>query len=72
MPDCPNCGTWNPDDKLVCWRCQTEMPKPKPEKKKPVRFLGMPVWSWVVLALMVAFWLLVTCLGPRLSTAVVG
>ncbi len=32
--DCPKCGTWNPDDKDVCWRCQTELPKPLPEKKK--------------------------------------
>ena len=72
MPDCPNCGTWNPDDKLVCWRCQTEMPKPQPKKKKPLRIMGMPVWSWVILALMVAFWLLVTCLGPQLSTPAGG
>jgi predicted nucleic acid-binding Zn ribbon protein len=34
MPNCPSCGTWNPDDKRVCWRCQTELPKPPPQKKK--------------------------------------
>ena len=40
MPDCPNCGTWNPDDKLVCWRCQTELPKPQPKKKETAAHHG--------------------------------
>ena len=31
--DCPNCGTWNPEDKDVCWRCQTTMPRPVEKKK---------------------------------------
>ena len=49
--DCPQCGTWNPDDKRVCWRCQAEMPKPVEKKKrKPRFFLGLPIWSWVLLA----------------------
>lgn len=50
MPNCPNCGTWNPDDKDVCWRCQHELPKPEPKKKRTTRtFAGLPVWMWVVL-----------------------
>ena len=65
MPDCPSCGTWNPDDKRVCWRCQTEMPTPKP-KKKPIRFLGMPLWTWVALGLLAITWVLATCVGPQL------
>ena len=68
MPDCPNCGTWNPDDKRVCWRCQTEMPKPKPEKK-PTRVLGMPIWTWVVLALLAVTWVLITCMGPQFAAS---
>lgn len=52
MPDCPNCGTWNPEDKNVCWRCQTELPKPKQTvKREPMRFLGLPLWTWAVVAL---------------------
>lgn len=48
MPDCPNCGTWNPDDKHVCWRCQTEMPRPQQKKqRKPVRILGLPWWMFL-------------------------
>ncbi|NPA90019.1 MAG: hypothetical protein GXO55_01010 [Chloroflexi bacterium] len=48
MPTCPNCGTWNPDDKVVCWRCQTPLPKQEPRKKSSKRrlFLGMPLWVW--------------------------
>ena len=47
--DCPNCNTWNPDDKEVCWRCQTPLPKPV-EKQKPGRprtFFGLPIWAWI-------------------------
>jgi len=65
MPDCPNCGTWNPDDKRVCWRCQTEMPRPKPEKK-PLRILGLPAWTWVILILLAVVWLAITCGAPQL------
>ena len=65
MPDCPNCGTWNPDDKQVCWRCQTELPRPQP-KKAPQRILGMPLWTWVILVLMVVVWVSITCMAPRL------
>ena len=53
MPTCPNCGTWNPEDKQVCWRCQTPLPKSEP-KKKPQRknILGLPLWLWVLFALL--------------------
>jgi len=65
--DCPKCGTWNPDDKRVCWRCQTEMPKPVEKKaKKPAIFLGLPVWMWVVLVVMMVVWIAVQCVGPSL------
>jgi predicted nucleic acid-binding Zn ribbon protein len=50
--DCPNCGTWNPEDKEVCWRCQTPLPKPVQKKKrKSAMFWGLPVWMWIVLGL---------------------
>ncbi len=52
MATCPNCGTWNPDDKQVCWRCQTPLPKPEPKKeRRPQNVLGLPMWAWLVLAL---------------------
>jgi hypothetical protein len=44
--DCKNCGTWNPDDKDVCWRCQEPLPKPSPPKQKRTHFLGLPTWMW--------------------------
>lgn len=52
MATCPNCGTWNPDDKQVCWRCQTPLPKPEPtQPRRAATYLGLPLWVWVVLAL---------------------
>ena len=52
--DCPNCGTWNPDDKKVCWRCQTPLPTPKPEKPKRAMptFMGMPLWLFILIVIM--------------------
>lgn len=50
--DCPNCGTWNPDDKDVCWRCQAELPRPVEKKpRKRQTFAGFPIWMWIVLVL---------------------
>ncbi len=58
--DCPKCGTWNPDDKDVCWRCQTELPKPLPEKKKTRQtFAGFPIWVWIA----IVFFFAATSLG---------
>ena len=53
--DCPKCGTWNPDDKMVCWRCQTPLPKPEPkkEKRRGRTFLGIPFWIYILIVLFV-------------------
>ena len=65
--DCPQCGTWNPDDKRVCWRCQAEMPKPVEKKqRKTLFFLGLPIWSWVLLALMLISVFAAQFLGPSI------
>ena len=57
--DCPNCGTWNPDDKMRCWRCSTEMPKP-PEPKKRRRPTSQ-TWVWVVAVLIFIVSTLIQC-----------
>jgi hypothetical protein len=65
--DCPKCGQWNPDDKRVCWRCDAELPRPveKPTRK-PVVFLGLPLWSWAMMALLLILLFAAQCLGPTL------
>ena len=50
--DCPECGRWNPEDKTVCWKCQTPMPKRQPEKPKRKGFGGMPSWAWIGLGVL--------------------
>ena len=52
--DCPNCGTWNPDDKKVCWRCQTPLPQPESEKKKrkTPTIMGMSIWLFLLILIM--------------------
>jgi hypothetical protein len=43
------------------------MPKPVEKKpKKTVVFLGLPAWSWVVIAVMFTTLIVAQCLGPRL------
>ncbi len=58
--ECPNCGTWNPDDKKVCWRCQTPLPTPVEEKKrrKMPTIMGMSVWLFLLILVMLALPLL--------------
>jgi hypothetical protein len=58
--DCPHCGTWNPDDKLKCWRCDEELPRPKPPKEKRRLFRSM-TWVWVLVALMAFALVFQTC-----------
>jgi predicted amidophosphoribosyltransferase len=57
--NCPNCNTWNPDDKEVCWRCQHELPKVQPKKQRRQTFGGLPIWVWVAFLL----FFVVTSLG---------
>jgi predicted nucleic acid-binding Zn ribbon protein len=54
--ECPNCGTWNPDDKKVCWRCQQPLPTPKEEKKKRKMptIMGMSFWLFLLIVVMLA------------------
>ncbi|MBN1581407.1 MAG: hypothetical protein JXA89_11960 [Anaerolineae bacterium] len=57
--DCPECGTWNPDDKLRCWRCNASLPMPEPHKKK--RRVNAQIWIWIAFILLLALSTLVRC-----------
>lgn len=62
MPNCPNCNTWNPDDKSVCWRCQTVLPKPQEKKKRTVRrFAGVPLYLWMAMVFFFVMLVATTC-----------
>lgn len=64
MADCPNCKTWNPDDKDVCWRCQTKLPPPvEKKKKKPQILFGLPLWTWIIVVLLFIAPLFSQCLA---------
>ena len=68
--DCPNCGTWNPEDKDVCWRCQTEMPRPVEKKSKNKRqWAGFPLWMWIALIAFFAVTVLGQCFFPAVPGA---
>ena len=64
MPDCLKCGTWNPEDKNVCWRCQAELPKPVVKKQRcPVRVLGLSIWIWLAIFFFVIMMIAVQLIG---------
>lgn len=64
MPNCLNCGTWNPEDKNVCWRCQAELPKPViPKKRGPVRVLGLSIWIWLAIFFFVVMMIAMQFIG---------
>jgi len=54
--NCPECGTFNPEDRTTCWRCNHELPRPQPVKKKD------PQKSWKTVLYLAAAFLLVTTL----------
>jgi predicted nucleic acid-binding Zn ribbon protein len=59
---CPECGTWNPDDRQTCWRCGATLPKPvEKEKRAPTTFLGFPLWVWALILLMVFSMVFIQC-----------
>jgi predicted nucleic acid-binding Zn ribbon protein len=62
--DCPNCGVYNPEERQVCWRCNEELPKPKPKKKREP--IDMQRRMWIIIAVIIVIWLLITFVLPNL------
>lgn len=68
MPNCLQCGTWNPDDKLVCWRCQAELPKPQVKRQRtPKRILGIPLWLFLAMIFFLVMFLASRCFVSSMS-----
>lgn len=61
--DCPNCGVYNPDERQVCWRCDQDLPKPE-KPKKPVDPAKRMRQVWIIMAIVLVLWFLVTWLLP--------
>ena len=57
---CPSCETYNPDDRMNCWRCGKELPKPEQKKKRNPQ-KSAQTWLYVGVALFLLFTLLQTC-----------
>lgn len=62
--DCPNCGTYNPEDRDTCWRCDKPLPKPRQEKRRNPQQSARR-WLYVIVAIFLLYTLLQTC-GVRL------
>ena len=69
--DCPNCGTYNPEDRTVCWRCNKELPKTTPPKKRNPQKTAQ-LWLYIAIAIFFVITILQTCgvklpFGPQTS-----
>jgi uncharacterized membrane protein YvbJ len=58
--DCPNCGVYNPEDRIKCWRCDQELPKPKETRKEQKDPVALQRRMWILVAVAVILWLLLT------------
>ena len=58
--DCPNCGTYNPEDRDTCWRCDKELPKPVEKNRRDSR-KSAQTWLYIAIAAFVIFTLIQTC-----------
>lgn len=63
--DCPNCGVYNPADRIVCWRCDQELPKPQKPKKKKDSTMAMRR-MWIIVGIAIVVWILLTWIVPML------
>jgi predicted nucleic acid-binding Zn ribbon protein len=57
---CPYCGTYNPEDRTTCWRCDRELPKPKPQKRRTPQKTAQ-TWLYVIIGIFLVYTLLQTC-----------
>ena len=64
--DCPNCGVYNPDERRVCWRCDKELPKPEEPKKRRADGAAVMRRMWLIVAVAIVAWLLLTWRIPML------
>lgn len=62
--NCPNCGTYNPEGRDICWRCDKPLPKPKAQKKKDPQKTAR-TWLYIAIAAFIVITILQTC-GFRL------
>jgi predicted nucleic acid-binding Zn ribbon protein len=64
--DCPNCGVYNPEDRMVCWRCDQELPKPKKPKKRGTDPDMLRRRMWLIVGIVIVVWVVITWLLPVL------
>jgi len=63
--DCPECGTWNPEDKIHCWRCGADLPEPAQRGGRHKS--SSQIWLWVAAVLFLVGATLVQCGLVRLG-----
>ena len=58
MVDCPNCGTYNPEDRTQCWKCDELLPMKKETKRRDQQAGRMGPWTWIILIVLGVVWIL--------------
>ncbi|MHB0877629.1 MAG: hypothetical protein ACYC5O_16450 [Anaerolineae bacterium] len=70
--DCPNCGTYNPENRTQCWKCDELLPVKKETKRRDQQSGRMSPWTWIVLAVLGAVWVLGMCNSPAQTESGAG
>jgi hypothetical protein len=61
--DCPNCRTYNPEERTLCWRCDQPLPRPVVKKKRQVT---SQQWLYIIVAIMLVVMLANMCGVPQM------
>lgn len=64
--DCPICGVYNPEERTVCWRCDRELPKPKPPRKKGMDASQATRRMWLGLIIILLIWMVLFFVLPMI------
>ncbi|NPV08758.1 MAG: hypothetical protein HPY83_12465 [Anaerolineae bacterium] len=62
--ECPNCGTYNPEDRTQCWKCDELLPTKKEERPKRNEQGRLSPWTWLVLIVLGGVWFFTQCSSP--------
>jgi len=70
--DCRNCGTYNPENRTQCWKCDELLPAKKDTKRRDPQVGRMGPWTWIILVVLGAVWMLGMCNSGAQTAATSG
>jgi len=63
--ECPNCGAYNPEDRIQCWKCDDLLPTKQEKRQRRDQNTRMGMWTWIILIVLGALWVFGQCSAPK-------